>query len=219
MRRNSVWIAVLALAAAAVAAFAVAVVISGEIPATGDARREALLTALVAGGGTAGGAAVALSGVLLTLGLQERAERRRRWADLQVAALREAYEWLQQTSRTVGDILALLIERSHALDAYRPALTEKVNARAQRFYDEEQRLHVVERLTRVIDSDEVKRALWDADGALRQWNEGVAGDHTTRRVDVDAAPGGTAGATYTAVSSALHAVLDAYAEALRRSHR
>lgn len=92
--------------------------------------------------------------------------------------------------------------------------TNIATVRAQRFYDHEQRLNEASRLEHLIADREVRAALRRADGALRMWNETVAGDHTTREVRLDEARG-EEWSVFSSLADAHREVLQAYAAAVR----
>jgi hypothetical protein len=176
------------------------------------------VTALVAVGGTLIGAAVALAAVLLTLDLERRATREQRWAELQTRLLGEALSWVETATSNFGEVLELLNEYRSGLEERRPELLQRATDRAQVFYDHEQNLREVDRLQRLLDSDEVIEALRKADGVLRLWNETVAGDHTTHAVDLLQDEGRSAWGVFGTLAESRDHVLDTYAAAVRLAY-
>ena len=200
-----------------VAAFAASFPVSARIPSEGDARLEAWVTGFVSVGGTLVGSAVAIAAVLLTLDLQLRAEQRRRWASFQAGVLREAYEWMSATSTDFGQVLAAMQDWGFAVEAERGEKLEVARKRAQQFYDREQNLAEPERLSSLLENEHVKDALRDADAIIRQWNEQVAGDHTTRAVSLTMT-NGMEWDVFQQLSAAYDKVKGAYAAAVRQAH-
>lgn len=216
MKRRGLWFTVAALFIFGLLCFALAVLVGFKMPDGGSLRSERMTTTLLAVGGTLTAAAVAVGAVLLTLDLQMASERERRWAEVQVAAVTEAAEWIGNVTRHFGDVFGAMQEWGYALPEDKDAALAKANYLAQGFYAAED-LHVVERLEGLVEDDDVRAALRSADGALRSWNETVAGDHTTRTVEVSAAAG-EQWATWSALSDARLDVLKLHAQAIRRAH-
>lgn len=208
------WAAVATLGIVGIAMFLVATLLSSGIPASGDAAAEARVTALVTIGATASAAAVTLAAVVLTLGLQREQEQQQRWADFQHQVLREAYHWIDGVYGQFGEILGAIQEWGYAVESEQADKLDHANRVAQRFYDDGQQLHEVERLERLVTNRDVRAALRAADGALRGWNETVAGNHTTRAVHTDES-GGTEWAVFQSLGKARNQVLNAYADAVR----
>lgn len=210
------WITIVALVVVGSAAFVLAWFLSADVPPRGDAGAEARVAALVTFGATAAGAAVALATVALTLGLQREHEQRRRWGDFQVQVLQEAYVWVEGVRASFGEIMAGMNEAAHAPRVNRRESLQSATQVAQRFYDEGQRLGDVERLERLVADKDVRAALRRADGALRLWNETVAGDHTTRQVAITEAQG-TEWDVYNTLTNSVDDIREAYANAVQEA--
>lgn len=208
------WAAVGTLAVVGGAVFAVTWHLSGQVPAEGHAVAEARITALVTLGATAGAAAVSLAAVVLTLGLQREQQQQQRWADFQMEILREAHEWIDDVYRRFGQVIGAIQEWGNAVGDDRNEKLAEANRVAQSFYDHGQRLGEVERLERLVADRAVRTALRHADGALRSWNETVAGDHTTREVRVHEAEG-EEWSLFGSLGDARDSIRAAYSEAVR----
>lgn len=166
-------------------AFVAAFLVADRIPPEGDARLEAFLTGLTSTGATALGVAVALASVLWALRLEDARRARRAFNEQQAELVAEADSWLLGVVRTFGDLLQLQEEAANTTDSVRrQQLNERARDLMQRFYDEGQNLDRVELLAQLIEDSQVSDCLEKADGRLRLWNETVAGDHTTRQVNL-----------------------------------
>lgn len=210
------WSAVVVLATAGIAMFALAMVLSGGIPEEGDPVIEARAGVLVTAAATTSGAAVTLAAVIMTLGLQREQEHRQRWTVIQREALSEAYDWAEHALSSFGVVVGAMQEWGHAISDDQPAKLVDANRAAQSFYDHDQQLSEVDRLVRMVADRDVVAALSDADGAIRDWNEIAAGDHTTRAVRVEGVQG-QHWEVYSVLSEARDQVVGAYATAIREA--
>jgi hypothetical protein len=212
------WLAVAVLAIIGAVVFALAWCLSGQVPAEGDASAEARVTALVTMGATAGAAAVSLAAVVLTIGLQREQEQQQRWADFQVEMLSEAFDWIDGVYSRFGQVVGAVQEWGYAGDREQASRLAQATRLLQEFYDHGQRLGEIDRLERLVADREVRAALRQADGALRQFNEVAAGDHTTREVRV-AELGGSEWQLLEALGDAQQRIRNAYASAVQTAYQ
>jgi len=158
-----------------VALLAVSVALAWSLDEAGDAR-VATMAQVLSG---VGAALLAVGVALLSLLLVERGTREGR----QEALVDEARAWLDAQTRHVGAIVSALRgiidapDDEERLEAERTALQA-----AQGYYEEGQELRQADRLIDLIDDDNVKSAIREADGRIRGWNELVAGDDSSAKV-------------------------------------
>lgn len=207
------WLAIAVLVGIGSFAFSAAWLQSGQIPEGGDPIGEARVVALLTLGATTVAAAVSLAAVVLTLGVQREQEQLQRWAEFQAQVLSESFDWIDGVLSRLGEVVGAIQEWGYAVESERAHKLANATEVLQEFYDSGQRLGEMERLELLVEDESVRRALREADGALRGFNEIAAGDPTTRDVRVEDASG-EQWLLYSKLTGARDHIRDVYATAV-----
>lgn len=174
---------VLLLAAFGLTGIGMAVVMADSIPQKGNARLEALASAFGSLGTALIAVSVTLGAVIWTLRLEEHHRRHRDWHETQLVIARNAMAWLRRSRDLFGQLVGLRREATDATDDERREAKEREAAAvAQHYYDEGQGLTEAEEWARLTDDEQLAEVIRRADGQIRQWNEQVAGDDSSREV-------------------------------------